>query len=140
MTSIEKPDPGAIAAAVLAGQQAFWSTVARRFPEAETGDLPPEVASMFDIACTAAVETRACPAPDELISTAPPRLSRVSQEILAAIAGVESFWNAVAQTLPSVLHAPLATGDQEVFRAACIEAVDWWTRFNVHEADGEPLD
>lgn len=36
---------------VRAAQDAFWSEIARRFPEIESGDLAPDADSAFDRAC-----------------------------------------------------------------------------------------
>jgi hypothetical protein len=47
-----------VATAVEAGQEAFWQEVIQRFPEARSGDLPPDVLIAFDLACTRAVTIR----------------------------------------------------------------------------------
>lgn len=41
--------------AVQEAKMAFWASVAKSFPEAETGDLDPIVSSRFDEACSDAV-------------------------------------------------------------------------------------
>ena len=36
-------------------QDAFWSALAKQFPEATSGDFPPDAAFLFDSACSSAV-------------------------------------------------------------------------------------
>jgi len=43
------------AGAVLRAQEKFWESVTQDYPEAETGDFPPESQFAFDAACGIAV-------------------------------------------------------------------------------------
>lgn len=36
---------------VTEAQKAFWRVVAKKYPDITTGDLPPDITAVFDVAC-----------------------------------------------------------------------------------------